>query len=163
MSRKKGSKNSLAKGLVWTSRVCTTLIVTTDGPTRWAAATIAVRREAVGSCPSGASCADAGAGVRSPRVVEDVSEDAPRIRAPRRRNPHRTPQNHDDRDPGPPRDGPGTGASADDIHMLLGKPPQPGIADPHEVETVRGRRRLSAPPIARRERRVDRPRSAAIL
>src|SRR5882672_2568713 len=92
MSRKKGSKNSLAKGLDWTVRVCTTLIVTTEGPTRSAAATIEVRLETLGSRLESAPCATATVGRRSPRPGVRLNEAAPTTSAPRRRNPHTTPQ-----------------------------------------------------------------------
>src|SRR5258705_8771171 len=44
---------------------------------------------------------------------------------------------------------------------LLGKPSQPGIADPHEIETVRRRRRRSPPALLRLERRENGGASAA--
>src|SRR5205085_10700456 len=104
MSRKKGSKNSLAKGLDCTVRVWTTLIVTTDGPTRCAAATIDVLRDALGSRPRALSCAGA-------------------ARGPSRRSPQSAIHGHSERE---------RGCSADDIQSLLGKPSQPGIANPHQ-------------------------------
>src|SRR5437762_147080 len=97
MSRKKGSKNSLPKGVDWTMRVCTTLIVTTDGPTRCAASTIAVRRDAPGSEREGSSAAAAttAAWILSapfaPALLPAIAE-APSTIAPRRRKPHTTPQ-----------------------------------------------------------------------
>src|SRR5436853_5185737 len=125
MSRKKGSKNSLPKGVDWTMRVCTTLIVTTDGPTRCAASTIAVRREAPGSERGGSSATAATTAAPFSAIAE-----TPSTIAPRRRNPHTTPQIQVLLHCGSGRFILEAGSSACDIQRLLGKPSQPGIADP---------------------------------
>src|SRR6267378_3802397 len=162
MSRKNGSKNSLANGVDWTRRVCTTLIVTTDGPTRSAACTSAVRREDPGSrraCVSPAAATAVGA---SSPGASRVRAAAPRRSAPRRRNPNTAPQSQALLDFFRPQN-PARLGSEDDIQTLLGEPSQSGIAYPHEVQTVRGRRRRRGPSIARQKRRADDLRAPTFL
>src|SRR2546426_9679440 len=162
MSRKNGSKNSLANGVDWTSRVCTTLIVTTEGTTRSAASTSAVRREDPGSRSTRASpTAATSVGTSSPGA-SCVSAAAPRRSAPRRRSPNTTPQSQALLDSFRPQ-GPVGFDSEDDIQTLLGEPSQSGIAYPHEVQAVRGRRRRRGPSIGSQECRADDLRAPALL
>src|SRR5258706_5554398 len=170
MSRKKGSKNSLPKGVDWTIRVCTTLIVTTDGPTRCDASTIAVRRVAVGSGRGTSSAAAARGSARvaaawmprAPPLLPAIAE-APSTIAPRRRNPHTTPQIQVLFHCGSRRFSIEAGSSTCDIQSLLGKPSQPGIADPHEIQTMSGRWRRRTSPIASVKRRADGLRPSALF
>src|SRR5882672_456390 len=172
MSRKKGSKNSLPKGVDWTIRVCTTLIVTTDGPTRCAASTIAVRRVAVGSGRGISSAAAARGSARVaaawmpraplPPLLPAIAE-APSTIAPRRRNPHTTPQIQVLLHCGSRRFSIEAGSSTCDIQSLLGEPSQPGIADPHEIQTMSGRWWRRTSPIASLKRRADGLRPAALF
>src|SRR5436309_3955735 len=163
MSRKKGSKNSLPKGTDWTRRVCTTLIVTTLGPTRSAACTIAVRREFPGSRWAWLSSATATPGRTSPPGEGVRITVAPRMSAPSKRKPNRTPHNQALLDSFRLQRVTLAFNSSNDIQALLGEPPQAGIANPHEIQAVRGggRRRRSA--VARLENLADRFRAPRVL
>src|SRR5687767_730752 len=169
MSRKKGSKNSSPNGTgeVWTTCVWTTLSVTTAGPTRSAAATMAVRRDAsiargdeaesvpaataATSMPppgSTSSARPSGCAAARTRGRCVASTSAARSRAP---TISPAPRVENDQPPCRTRGA----ASSDDMHALPGKPSQPGIADPHEVEAVRRRGRSSRPAALRLEGRAD--------
>src|SRR5437773_1430431 len=168
MSRKNGSKSSFPSGTgeVWTTRVCTTLSVTTEGPTRCAASTIAVRR--VRSTFPGAFSAIDSAAVAAdtwpwgpdttrfwPRVP---TRSAARSRRPKRIPAARVPRGH----LLAPREE-GEFSSGDDIQRLLGNPSHPGIPNPHQVETVRRSGRCGGPAIPRFERGFHRARAGPAL
>src|ERR1700741_5389725 len=179
MSRKKGSKKSSrnGSGVVWTSLVCTTLKVTTAGPARSAAATIAVRRVtsiARGSAAARAALSAPAAGKTrsSPPPPETVAgrscpprsicrRDARRSAA-RSRNPKRTPASNVETDHPRCRSVIGA-ASRDDIHSLLGHPPHAGVADAHQVEAVRRSRRRGGAAAPLVENGLDGARSPAGL
>src|SRR6266581_4072212 len=161
MSRKKGSKNSFPSGTgeVWTTRVCTTLSVTTEGPTRCAASTMAVRRVrstfpgAFSDIDSAAAAAgtDPGASETTRFFPRAPTRSAARRRRPKRIPAARVPSGHL-----LPARGEGEFNSGDDIQRLLGDPPHAGIAHPHQIETVCRSGRRGGPAVPCFERGFNR-------
>src|SRR5258705_1989369 len=177
MSMKKGLKKSSpnVSGDVLTTCVCTTLSVTTAGPTFSAAATMAVRREAssaAGRSPSESAPVAAATWTAFPGPPPSVPASGgtatcsrgrcvATTSAARRSAPKRIPAPSVETDQRPRVWGARGIASSDDMWTLLGKPSQPRIADPHEIETVRRRRRRPLPALLRLERRENGGASAA--